>query len=106
MPKEGLADIRRLISTLLPDLVGRPLVDARMCWCTDTADAEWLFTEDPRWPNLFIASGDSGHSFNTIPYVGHEIADLLEGKVCLLSRGALPDRARRLTPSPPSCAHS
>lgn len=83
MPDEALEDIKRLIATLLPDLVGRELVDAKMCWCTDTADAEWLFCEDPRWSHLFLATGDSGHSFNTIPHVGKEIADMLEGKVRL-----------------------
>jgi sarcosine oxidase/L-pipecolate oxidase len=105
MPDEGFDDIKRLIATLLPDLVGRELVEAKMCWCTgalrphppllverqadhtiscpvkDTADAEWLFCEDPRWAHLFLATGDSGHSFNTIPFVGSQVADLLEGKV-------------------------
>lgn len=33
MPEEGLDDIKRLIKTLLPELVGRPLIDAKMCWC-------------------------------------------------------------------------
>ena len=32
MPKEGLDDIKRLIKTLLPELEGRPLIDAKMCW--------------------------------------------------------------------------
>ncbi|CDZ98665.1 FAD-dependent oxidoreductase [Phaffia rhodozyma] len=81
IPTEGLDDIKYLISTLLPDFQDRPLVGAKMCWCTDTADAEWLFTEDPRWRGLFLTTGDSGHSFHTIPYVGSEVADLLEGKM-------------------------
>lgn len=86
----------------MPEFEGRDLIDQKICWCTDTADAEWLFCEDPRWyvhsiwirvcridtddahnhrKNLFLATGDSGHSFHTIPFVGSEIADMLEGKV-------------------------
>lgn len=95
----------------MPEFEGRELIDQKICWCTDTADAEWLFCEDPRWcvpyrnlidswraeflnddlfiitgrKNLFLATGDSGHSFHTIPFVGSEIADMLEGKVSELS---------------------
>lgn len=47
----------------------------------DTDDAEWLFCEYPSLPGLLIASGDSGHSFVTIPWVGNEVADMLEGEV-------------------------
>jgi sarcosine oxidase / L-pipecolate oxidase len=36
MPREGLEDIERLIATLLPDLVGRELINNKMCWCTGT----------------------------------------------------------------------
>jgi sarcosine oxidase/L-pipecolate oxidase len=56
----------------------------------DTADAQWLFCEDPRWQGLYLATGDSGHSFHTLPYVGHEIADMLEGKVGTLAQSKQP----------------
>jgi sarcosine oxidase/L-pipecolate oxidase len=46
---------------------------------TDTADAEWLFCQHPLHPGLFLATGDSGHSFVTLPSVGHQVCDLLEG---------------------------
>ncbi|KAK4685229.1 sarcosine oxidase / L-pipecolate oxidase, partial [Tremellales sp. Uapishka_1] len=81
MPTEGMDDIYRLIATLLPDLVGRELIDNRMCWCTDMPDGQWLFCPDPRWKNLYLATGDSGKSFHTIPFVGSVIADMLEGKL-------------------------
>jgi sarcosine oxidase/L-pipecolate oxidase len=47
----------------------------------DTADAEWLFCQHPRYPGLFLASGDSGHSFVTLPSAGSQGVDLLEGKM-------------------------
>lgn len=50
----------------------------------DTEDAEWLFCEHPGYPGLFLATGDSGHSFTSLPVVGGQVVDLLEGKV---SRG-------------------
>ncbi len=82
MPQEGLQDIERLIATLLPEFVRRPLINNKMCWCTgvsfspdflhplwtdhtltsksDMPDGQWLFCEDPRWKGLFLATGDSG----------------------------------------------
>jgi sarcosine oxidase/L-pipecolate oxidase len=81
MPSEGADDVKRVIDILLPRHKDRKLVDQKMCWCTDTDDAQWLFCEDPRWKGLFLATGDSGHTFHTLPYVGHEVADMLEGKV-------------------------
>lgn len=71
---------------------------------TDTPDENWLMCEDPRWSNLYLASGDSGlvcnvlpfrtkssllisltgicrHSFHTLPIIGGYIADMLEGKL-------------------------
>ncbi|KII88422.1 hypothetical protein PLICRDRAFT_110680 [Plicaturopsis crispa FD-325 SS-3] len=81
MPEESLDDIKRLVATLLPQLKDRKLINQAMCWCTDTDDANWLLCEDPRWKGLFLATGDSGHSFHTLPIVGGEVADLLEGKL-------------------------
>jgi hypothetical protein len=82
MPEESYDDIRRLIAKLLPRFVGRDILDGKICWCTgtsvrpfvvrncrfvahrnahpDTPDANWLMCEDPRWGNLYLASGDSG----------------------------------------------
>lgn len=34
MPKEGEDDIKRLIKTLIPQFIGREIIDQKMCWCT------------------------------------------------------------------------
>lgn len=47
----------------------------------DTEDAEWLFCQHPEFPGLILATGDSGHSFTSLPVVGGQVVDLLEGKV-------------------------
>ncbi|KAL7420417.1 hypothetical protein Q5752_005388 [Cryptotrichosporon argae] len=88
MPSEALGEIERLVALALPWLAGRPLINQAMCWCTDTPDANWLLCEDPRWAGVVIASGDSGHSFATLPHVGAEVADLIEGKMSAEKRNA------------------
>ncbi|KAJ4130473.1 hypothetical protein NW754_009526 [Fusarium falciforme] len=63
----------------LPDLRDRKIVDRAMCWCTDTADANLLICEHPKWKNLILATGDSGHTFKLLPNIGKHVVELLEG---------------------------
>jgi sarcosine oxidase/L-pipecolate oxidase len=79
----------------LPDLRDRKIVDRAMCWCADTADANLLICEHPKWKNLILATGDSGyvyaatmttfltffcsHTFNLLPNIGTHVVELLEG---------------------------
>jgi glycine/D-amino acid oxidase-like deaminating enzyme len=86
MPAEGAASVRRVVTTLLPQFGARAFAEEKMCWCTDTADAQLLLCEDPRWKGLVLATGDSGHTFHALPAVGREVVDLLEGTVRALSR--------------------
>jgi sarcosine oxidase/sarcosine oxidase/L-pipecolate oxidase len=81
IPTSSLSDIHALILTCLPHLQDKPLINQAMCWCTDMPDARWLLCEHPRWRNLVLATGDSGHTFKMLPVVGREVVDLIEGKV-------------------------
>ncbi|ODO11460.1 hypothetical protein I350_00240 [Cryptococcus amylolentus CBS 6273] len=81
MPNEALDEIKRLVRIALPHLAGRELINQAMCWCTDTADANWLLCEHPKWKGLVLATGDSGHTFKMLPIVGGQVADLIEGKL-------------------------
>lgn len=80
-PDECEVAIRKLVNTCLPHLSDRPLINRAMCWCTDTADSQWLICEHPGYKNLIVATGDSGHTFKMFPVVGEQVADLIEGKV-------------------------
>ncbi len=37
MPEESYDDIRKLMKRLLPGLVGREIIDGKICWCTGEA---------------------------------------------------------------------
>ncbi|TYJ56174.1 hypothetical protein B9479_003160 [Cryptococcus floricola] len=88
IPTESLLAIQKLIKVCLPWLEGRELVKQGMCWCTDTEDGNWLLCEDPRWEGLVLMTGDSGHSFNTLPQAGNEVVDLIEGTLSEEKRNA------------------
>ncbi|CCF37137.1 FAD dependent oxidoreductase [Colletotrichum higginsianum] len=80
IPEEAARAINRFIDTVMPQFSGRPLLGARVCWCTDSPDAHWLIDNHPKHPSLLLATGDSGHAFKMFPIIGDYISDALEGK--------------------------
>jgi sarcosine oxidase/L-pipecolate oxidase len=79
IPHEAELAIRKFINTVMPQFSDRPLLDARVCWCTDSPDAHWLIDRHPKHKALLLATGDSGHAFKMFPIIGKYIADALEG---------------------------
>ena len=59
-PDASETSIRKAVETFLPQFSGKTLFNRSLCWCTDTADAGLLVCEHPRYPNLVLATGDSG----------------------------------------------
>ncbi|KAL7756019.1 hypothetical protein ACKLNR_013012 [Fusarium oxysporum f. sp. zingiberi] len=80
IPHEAEVAIRKFINTVMPQFSDRPLLDARVCWCTDSPDAHWLIDRHPKHKDLLLATGDSGHAFKMFPIIGKYIADALEGR--------------------------
>ncbi|OWZ61044.1 fructosyl amino acid oxidase [Cryptococcus neoformans Bt63] len=79
IPDESDASIRRAISAFLPRFKQKELFNRALCWCTDTADANLLICEHPKWKNFILATGDSGHSFKILPNIGKHVVELIEG---------------------------
>ena len=80
IPKEAEGSMRRFIAAVLPQFSHRPLLGARICWCTDTADQHFLISRYNKHPELLLGTGDSGHGFKFLPTIGSYIADAFEGK--------------------------
>ncbi|KAM0346296.1 hypothetical protein ACHAPU_005726 [Fusarium lateritium] len=80
IPVEAEIAINKFIDTVMPQFSGRPLIDARVCWCADSPDAHWLIDRHPKHKALLLATGDSGHGFKMFPTIGKYISDALEGR--------------------------
>ncbi|KAF7560317.1 hypothetical protein G7046_g3838 [Stylonectria norvegica] len=80
IPAEARTAINRFIETVMPQFAGRPLVDAKVCWCTDSPDSHYLIDVHGTHENLLLATGDSGHAFKMFPIIGGYISDALEGR--------------------------
>ncbi|KZV65846.1 FAD dependent oxidoreductase [Peniophora sp. CONT] len=78
-PDASEVTVRKAIATYLPRFKDKELFNRSLCWCTDTADANLLICEHPKWKNFILATGDSGHSFKLLPIIGKYVVELLEG---------------------------
>ncbi|KAL6923908.1 hypothetical protein FSHL1_001158 [Fusarium sambucinum] len=79
IPLESERRMRDFLKDVMPQLADRPLVHARICWCADTYDRNFLITYHPRHPSLIIASGDCGTGYKHITSIGKYISDCMEG---------------------------
>lgn len=82
MPYEADQLFRKGLRDLIPGegIETRPWRAARVCWYSDTRDADWLIDWHPGWEGLFIATGDSGHGFKFLPVIGDKIVNCMLGK--------------------------
>jgi sarcosine oxidase/L-pipecolate oxidase len=80
-PSEADRSLRSAIRDLVPikGLDDRPWAKTRICWYSDTRDADWLVDWHPGWEGLFIATGDSGHGFKFLPVLGDKLVNCVEG---------------------------
>ena len=79
IPLEAEVRTREFLKATMPHLAERPFSFARICWCADTPDRNFLIDRHPEYRRLVLAVGGSGHGFMHIPSVGGYIADVLEG---------------------------
>ncbi|KAJ5615194.1 hypothetical protein N7537_000308 [Penicillium hordei] len=80
-PDASEVTIRKAIARFMPQFKDKELFNRSMCWCTDTADANLLICEHPKWKNFILATGDSGHSFKLLPNIGKHVVELIEGSL-------------------------
>lgn len=78
IPEEAEFGIRRLLRATLSHFADREIAEAKICWCTDTPDRNFLICEHPDYNgSLVLATGDSGHGFKHMPNIGKYIARLI-----------------------------
>jgi len=95
LPKEGLDACRGFLHDVLPSFKGRQFTNSRICWYTDTAKGDWILSYHPKYKNLFVATGGSGHAYKFLPVVGDKIVQCVLGKTPDLFKGKWewPERA-------------
>nr|OQO30508.1 hypothetical protein B0A51_01737 [Rachicladosporium sp. CCFEE 5018] len=77
IPKEGSDACRDFLAQCIPHMAERPWSYTRICWYSDTPKGDWLVDYHPKWKNLVVATGGSGHAYKFLPVVGERIADVV-----------------------------
>lgn len=80
VPPEGEAACRSALAEMIPSLAHRPFSHSKICWYTDTPDADFIITYHPDFEGLFLATGGSGHGYKFLPVIGEKIVDCVEGR--------------------------
>ena len=81
---EGLAEVRAYMARRFPALARQPLNESRVCQYENTSSGDFLIDRHPRWRNVWLVGGGSGHGFKHGPAVGRYVARLLGDEHCAL----------------------
>jgi glycine/D-amino acid oxidase-like deaminating enzyme len=73
-------EARAYAARRFPALAGAPIVGARVCQYSLTADTHFLVARHPEHPDWWLLGGGSGHGFKHGPALGDYVADCLEGR--------------------------
>ena len=77
---EGIEAARAFVARRFPGLRDAPLLEARVCQYTNTADSHLVVDTHPEAGNLWLVGGGSGHGFKLGPVLGELVAQhILEG---------------------------
>lgn len=77
---QGLAEVRAYMARRLPALAGQPVNEVRICQYENTSSGDFLIDRHPRWRNVWLVGGGSGHGFKHGPAVGRYVARLLSAE--------------------------
>ncbi|MDQ3870124.1 MAG: FAD-dependent oxidoreductase [Chloroflexota bacterium] len=76
---ESVRLVRQYLRQRFPDLAAAPVVETRVCQYESTPDAHFVIDRHPRYENVWIAGGGSGHGFKHGPRIGEYLAARLNG---------------------------
>jgi monomeric sarcosine oxidase len=93
--EEGLAEARRYLARRLPALKDAPVTETRVCQYENTSNGDFLIDLHPRFENVWLVGGGSGHGFKHGPVVGEYVAARVDGnKEGIEPRFSLESKAR------------
>jgi monomeric sarcosine oxidase len=79
--QEKIAAGRTYVADRFPALAKCPIVDSRVCQYENTSNGDFVIDRHPRFENVWIAGGGSGHGFKHGPAVGEYVMARVTGAV-------------------------
>lgn len=81
IPEEAELALRENMKEIMPPLYKRPFIRTKLCWLTQTKNANFLIDYHPSLQNVVLATGGSAHGWKFVPILGDKVVDLLEGQL-------------------------
>jgi monomeric sarcosine oxidase len=78
---EGLKQVRAYLARRFPGVAKRPLSESRVCQYENSDNGDFIIDKHPKWQNVLLVGGGSGHGFKHGPAVGSYVAKLTTGKL-------------------------
>lgn len=73
----AIDEARAYLARRFPPLAAAPVSETRVCQYESTPDAEFVIDRHPRWRNVWLVGGGSGHGFKHGPVIGRYVAERL-----------------------------
>jgi glycine/D-amino acid oxidase-like deaminating enzyme len=71
--------VRDFVSRRFPALKAAPVVETRVCQYENTSNGDFLIDRHPRYENVWLVGGGSGHGFKHGPALGEYVAARITG---------------------------
>jgi glycine/D-amino acid oxidase-like deaminating enzyme len=90
---QNAEEVRAFVAERFPALAGAPIVESRVCQYENTSNGDFLIDRHPRFENVWLAGGGSGHGFKHGPMMGEYVTALLDGTAQVESRFSLASKS-------------
>lgn len=81
IPTDLIPVFKQLLLKYTPDLATHRLFGSKICWIGDRDGSHFLIDKVPRYKNLYVATGDSGHGYKFFPIIGKYIIKSLDNEL-------------------------
>jgi sarcosine oxidase len=75
----GLKAVREYLAQRVPRLANAPVTETRVCQYENTSNGDFLIDRHPRFENVWLVGGGSGHGFKHGPAVGEYVTGMIAG---------------------------
>lgn len=81
IPIEAEDGIRTQLKEIMPDLADRPFDRTKLCWVSYTESGNFLIDNHPKYSNVILATGGSGHAWKFVSILGDKVMERINGEL-------------------------
>ena len=91
---ESVNAVRAYLARRVPQLADAPVTESRVCQYENTSNGDFLIDRHPKFENVWLVGGGSGHGFKHGPVVGELVTSLVSGAAEVEPRFAIANKGK------------